>query len=79
MRGQGRYFGNNANTIRIAGYALVDAQASWRLKQGDLILRRDRELSATRSARGPVYRSGSANAKRALAPPKSTYCRPSSS
>lgn len=39
VRGQGRYFANNANTIRIRGYALVDAQASWRVGNGDFTVR----------------------------------------
>ena len=39
VRGQGKYFGNNANTLELKGFTVVDAQASWRLGQGDLILR----------------------------------------
>ena len=37
--GIGKYFGNNANTLALKGFTLVDAQASWRLGQGDLIVR----------------------------------------
>ena len=39
VRGQGRSFANNANTIRISGYALLDAQASWRLGPGEVTVR----------------------------------------
>ncbi len=39
VRGQGRYFANNANTVRIGGYALLDAQASWRVGNGDVTVR----------------------------------------
>lgn len=39
VRYQGRYFANNANTVRVSGYAIVDAQASWRVGPGDVTLR----------------------------------------
>ena len=39
VRGQGRSFANNANTIRVGGYALLDAQASWRLGPGEVTVR----------------------------------------
>ncbi len=39
IRGQGQFFGNNANTNKVAGYALVDAQVAWRVGRGDLTLR----------------------------------------
>jgi iron complex outermembrane recepter protein len=39
VRRQGRYFANNANTVRVSGYTIVDAQASWRIGSGDLTLR----------------------------------------
>lgn len=39
VRGQGRYFGNNANTLRLKGYTLVDAQAAWRVGPGQVIVR----------------------------------------
>lgn len=39
VRGQGKFFGNNANTLELKGFTLVDAQASWRLGHGDLIVR----------------------------------------
>jgi iron complex outermembrane recepter protein len=39
VRRQGRYFANNANTARVSGYTIVDAQASWRVGPGDVTLR----------------------------------------
>ncbi len=39
VRGQGQYFANNANTVRVDGYAVLDAQASWRIGPGDITLR----------------------------------------
>ncbi len=39
VRGQGRFFGNNANTLRLRGRTLLDAQASWRVGRGDLTVR----------------------------------------
>lgn len=39
VRGQGRYFANTANTVGVDGYALVDAQASWRVGPGDVTIR----------------------------------------
>ena len=39
VRGQGRYFANNANSVRIRRYALLDAQASWQVGNGDVTLR----------------------------------------
>lgn len=39
VRHQGRFFTNNANSTEIAGFTLVDAQAIWRMRSGDLTLR----------------------------------------
>lgn len=39
MRGQGRFFANNANTTRLAGYGLLDAQVSWRAGSGEIVVR----------------------------------------
>lgn len=39
IRGQGAFFGNNANTLKVDGYAIVDAQVTWRAGRGDLTLR----------------------------------------
>lgn len=39
VRGQGKFYGNNANTLELKGFTVVDAQASWRLGPGDLIVR----------------------------------------
>jgi iron complex outermembrane recepter protein len=39
VRRQGRYFANNANTVRVSSYTIVDAQASWRVGPGDVTLR----------------------------------------
>jgi iron complex outermembrane recepter protein len=38
-RYQGRFFTNNANSTEIAGVTLLDAQAIWRLRSGDITLR----------------------------------------
>ena len=39
VRYQGRFFTNNANSTEIAGFTLVDAQAIWRMRSGDITLR----------------------------------------
>lgn len=39
VRGQSRTFANNANSVRVGGYALIDAQGSWRLGPGDVTVR----------------------------------------
>ncbi|NOT27636.1 MAG: TonB-dependent receptor [Acidobacteria bacterium] len=39
VRYQGRFFTNNANSTEVAGVTLLDAQAIWRLKSGDVTLR----------------------------------------
>jgi iron complex outermembrane receptor protein len=39
LHNAGRYFTNNANTIRVDGYTTLEAAVSWRLKFGDLVLR----------------------------------------
>jgi iron complex outermembrane receptor protein len=39
VRGQGRSFANNANTVRVAGYRLLDAQAGWRVGPGEITVR----------------------------------------
>ena len=39
VRGQSRTFANNANSVRVGGYAIVDAQGSWRLGPGDITVR----------------------------------------
>jgi iron complex outermembrane receptor protein len=39
VRYQGRFFTNNANSTEVAGFTLVDAQAIWRMKSGDITLR----------------------------------------
>lgn len=39
LRGQGQYFGNNANTLRIKSYTLIDAQGAWRVGPGQVIVR----------------------------------------
>ncbi len=39
VRSQGRFFANNANTVRVDGYALLDAQASWHMGPGDMTVR----------------------------------------
>jgi iron complex outermembrane receptor protein len=39
LRYQGRIFTNNANSTEIAGFTLLDAQAIWRLRSGDITLR----------------------------------------
>lgn len=39
VRGQGQYFGNNANTLRLKAYTLVDAQGAWRVGPGQVIVR----------------------------------------
>jgi hypothetical protein len=39
VHGQGRSFGNNANTVRVDGCALVDAKASWSIGPGDMTVR----------------------------------------
>jgi iron complex outermembrane receptor protein len=39
VHGRGRFFTNNANTIQVASYAVLDAQASWALGPGDVTLR----------------------------------------
>jgi iron complex outermembrane receptor protein len=38
-RYQGRFFTNNANSTEVAGFTLVDAQASWRVNRGEIVLR----------------------------------------
>jgi iron complex outermembrane receptor protein len=39
IRYQSRFFTNNANSTEVAGFTLVDAQASWRLARGEITLR----------------------------------------
>jgi iron complex outermembrane recepter protein len=39
VRYQGRFFTNNANSTEVAGFALVDAQLSWRMRPGEITLR----------------------------------------
>jgi iron complex outermembrane recepter protein len=39
LRFQGRFFTNNANSTEIAGFTLLDAQASWRISAGEITLR----------------------------------------
>ena len=39
VRHQGRFFTNNANSTEVAGFTLVDAQAIWRMRSGDITLR----------------------------------------
>jgi iron complex outermembrane receptor protein len=39
VRHQGRFFTNNANSTEVSGYTLVDAQASWRVRSGEITLR----------------------------------------
>jgi len=39
VRGQGRYFANNANTTRIGRYTILDAQATWHVGDGDFTVR----------------------------------------
>lgn len=39
VRYRGAFFLNNANSTRASGFALLDAQASWRLGSGDITLR----------------------------------------
>lgn len=39
IRHAGRFFTDNANTIRVDGYTTLDAGVTWRLPQGDLSLR----------------------------------------
>lgn len=39
VRHQGAFFTNNANSTRVAGFALLDAQIAWRTRLGDVTLR----------------------------------------
>jgi iron complex outermembrane receptor protein len=39
VRHQGRFFTSNANTTEVAGWATLDALASWRTRTGDVTLR----------------------------------------
>ncbi len=39
LRYQGRFFTNNANSTEVAGFTILDAQASWRLRSGEVTLR----------------------------------------
>jgi iron complex outermembrane receptor protein len=39
VHGRGRFFTNNANTTRVGSYAVLDAQASWRVGSGDVTVR----------------------------------------
>jgi iron complex outermembrane receptor protein len=39
LRHQGRFFTNNANSMEVAGFTLLDAQGSWRVRSGEITLR----------------------------------------
>jgi iron complex outermembrane receptor protein len=39
IRYQGRFFTNNANSTEVAGFTLLDAHASWRVRTGEITLR----------------------------------------
>jgi iron complex outermembrane receptor protein len=39
IRYQGRFFTNNANGTEVAGFTILDAQASWRVRSGEITLR----------------------------------------
>jgi iron complex outermembrane receptor protein len=39
VRHQGRFFTNNANSTEVAGFVILDAQASWRVRSGEITLR----------------------------------------
>jgi iron complex outermembrane receptor protein len=39
VRYQGRFFTNNANSTEVAGFTIIDAQASWRIRSGEITLR----------------------------------------
>ena len=39
LRYQGRFFTNNANSTAVDGFTLLEAQAGWRVGQGEIILR----------------------------------------
>lgn len=39
VRHQGRLFANNANSTEIAGFTLLDAQATWRIGSGEITVR----------------------------------------
>jgi iron complex outermembrane receptor protein len=53
----GRFFANNANSTEISGYSVLDAQATWRLRSGDITIR-GRNLTDRIYA---VWSGGSAN------------------
>ena len=39
IRSQGPFFANTANTARLSGYTVLDAQASWRTGPGEIVVR----------------------------------------
>jgi iron complex outermembrane recepter protein len=39
IRYQGRFFTNNANSTEVAAFTILDAQASWRVRFGEITLR----------------------------------------
>jgi len=39
VRHQGRFFTNNANSIEVGAFTLLDAQVIWRMRSGDITLR----------------------------------------
>jgi iron complex outermembrane receptor protein len=39
LRYQGRFFANNANSTEVSGFTVLDAQATWRARAGDITLR----------------------------------------